>query len=215
MYAPPPFEHLHRPQLLEFIRTYPLGLVTVAQADGRTEMVLAPFRWKGTEEHPLLLMHLAADNPIAPLLASGKPAQIWFQGPQGYISSAWYGHPNVPTWNYQGVEVRGQFRAMTEAELREELQALTASHEPPESPVQMQRLPPAMVNGYMPHVVGCVMEQPDWRGVFKLSQNRNAADHARIVEELKKRGQGMDAALADAMEAFSPHRKNVPNETPT
>ncbi|SEF39789.1 Putative FMN-binding domain-containing protein [Algoriphagus boritolerans DSM 17298 = JCM 18970] len=33
-----------------------------------------------------------------------------FQGPYAYISSSWYNHENVPTWNYLAVHVYGKIR---------------------------------------------------------------------------------------------------------
>jgi len=205
MYAPHPFAHDRVDDLLAFIQHHPLGLLVAANAKGETEMALAPFRAYAVGGEIGLATHLASVNPMCPFLSEGGNVQVWFQGPQAYVSSAWYGHANVPTWNYMGVEARGRVRIMAEQELLQELAALTGEHEAPESPVQMHRLPPAMVRGYLPHLVGLVLEEVTMKGIYKLSQNRNQEDHARIVAALEQRGRGQDWAVAQAMRQTGTH----------
>ena len=35
---------------------------------------------------------------------------IIFPGPHAYVSSSWYDHENVPTWNYIAVHVYGKIK---------------------------------------------------------------------------------------------------------
>jgi transcriptional regulator len=52
--------------------------------------------------------HTARTDPVVSELLSGHQVLLVFQGPNGYISPAWYGEgPSPPTWNFTAVHVRG------------------------------------------------------------------------------------------------------------
>ena len=63
-----------------------------------------------------------------------------FQGPQGYVSPAWYPSKAehgkvVPTWNYVMVQARGRLRAIDDAAwLRAFVTRLTERHEGARAP---------------------------------------------------------------------------------
>ena len=48
-----------------------------------------------------------------------------FSGVHTYISSSWYNHENVPTWNYLAVHVSGKIRLIEGQELMDHLKSLT------------------------------------------------------------------------------------------
>jgi transcriptional regulator len=62
----------------------------------------------GDEESLVVLSHTARIDPASEELASGGEVLIVFQGPNGYISPAWYeAGPYVPTWNFMVAHVYG------------------------------------------------------------------------------------------------------------
>jgi predicted FMN-binding regulatory protein PaiB len=62
----------------------------------------------GAGEQLVLIGHAARADPVVPELFSGQEVLLVFQGPNGYISPAWYGEgPSPPTWNFTAVHVRG------------------------------------------------------------------------------------------------------------
>jgi transcriptional regulator len=62
----------------------------------------------GAGEQLVIIGHTARADPVVAELLSGQEVLLVFQGPNGYISPAWYGEgPSPPTWNFTAVHVRG------------------------------------------------------------------------------------------------------------
>jgi transcriptional regulator len=62
----------------------------------------------GAAEQLVIIGHTARADPVVSELLSGQAVLLVFQGPNGYISPAWYGEgPSAPTWNFTAVHVRG------------------------------------------------------------------------------------------------------------
>jgi transcriptional regulator len=62
----------------------------------------------GAAEQLVIVGHTARADPVVSALLSGQVVLLVFQGPNGYISPAWYGEsPSPPTWNFTAVHVRG------------------------------------------------------------------------------------------------------------
>jgi transcriptional regulator len=56
----------------------------------------------------VVIGHTARADPVVSELLSAQEVLLVFQGPNGYISPAWYGEdPSLPTWNFAAVHVRG------------------------------------------------------------------------------------------------------------
>lgn len=56
----------------------------------------------------VVIGHTARADPVVSALRSGQEVLLVFQGPNGYISPAWYGQsPSLPTWNFTAVHVWG------------------------------------------------------------------------------------------------------------
>jgi predicted FMN-binding regulatory protein PaiB len=55
---------------------------------------------RGAAEQLVIIGHTARADPVVSALRSGQQVLLVFQGPNGYISPAWYGEgPSPPTWN--------------------------------------------------------------------------------------------------------------------
>jgi transcriptional regulator len=62
----------------------------------------------GAAQQLVIIGHTARADPVVSELRSGQAVLLVFQGPNGYISPAWYGEgPSPPTWNFTAVHVRG------------------------------------------------------------------------------------------------------------
>ena len=62
----------------------------------------------GAGEQLVIIGHTARADPVVSALHAGQQVLLVFQGPNGYISPAWYGEgPSPPTWNFTAVHVRG------------------------------------------------------------------------------------------------------------
>lgn len=155
----------------------------------------APLTLHGTA----LRFHLARANRLHPHLA-GATVLASVAGPDGYISPNWYIHPGnqVPTWNYVAIEVDGVARALPEAALLEQLDALADRHEPRPNPWTRAKADPQAIAAMLRAIEGFAIDVTAVRGTTKLSQNKGAEDRAAVAAGLRRQG---NAALGDAMSA--------------
>ncbi len=151
----------------------------------------------------LLRGHFSKANAQWKQLEETAGAMVAFLGPHTYISPTWYDHPNVPTWNYQAVHVYGTVRAIHGAEaLHPDLRALAEHYEPAgtQGPrFDLDAMPADLRAAEIRGIVGFELRVTRVDAAFKLSQNRHAADRARIVTELDARGDDASKAIARAM----------------
>ena len=144
--------------------------------------------------------HLSNGNRAAKYVADAT-ILVSVTGVQGYITPNWYERPadQVPTWNYQAVEIDGVARRLDDAGLRAQLDSLADAHEPRPHPWTLAKTDPAAAAAMMRAITAYRIEVKAMRGTFKLSQNKTAGDRAGVIAGL--RGVG-NAALADVMEAL-------------
>jgi transcriptional regulator len=75
--------------------------------------------------------HLNRANPVARNIKKiDKEVLCDFTGAHTYISSSWYDHINVSTWNYEAVQIYGTVEIMSDDELYNHLKKLTDKYEP-------------------------------------------------------------------------------------
>lgn len=153
-----------------------------------------------TRDGDALSFHVARGNRIAAHL-DGAAVVASVSGVDGYISPNWYAAPanQVPTWNFVGIEIEGVARALDEAGLIAQLDALAARHEPqvnPASPWTRGKLDEAIFGRMLGAISGFRIEVAAIRETVKLSQHKSDADQAGTVAGL--RAADCDA-LADAM----------------
>lgn len=123
-----------------------------------------------------------------------------FSGPHTYISSSWYDHENVPTWNYIAVHVYGQLKILSDQELLHSLKELTDKYEKQsERPVSVEKMNPDFVKKEMLGIVGFEIEITKIEATYKLSQNRDAKNHDAIVSQLEKSKDHNSTAIAHEM----------------
>lgn len=147
-----------------------------------------------------LVGHAAAANPFCRHLPEGEEVMCVFQGPHAYISSSWYDHENVPTWNYMAVHAYGVLERMSSAHVRAHLKQLVDHHEAPESdPVDIDAMDPTMIEREMKGVVGFRIRVTEWQGKAKLSQNRDDANYHRVTEHLDARADPLSHHVSSEM----------------
>jgi transcriptional regulator len=130
-----------------------------------------------------LVAHVARPNPQWRLFAPGRPVLVVFSGAHTYVSPSWYEqHPSVPTWNYVAVHAYGVPRIIQDpGRVRDLLERLVrAFEEGRPDPWRMDSLPDTYVEGMMRGIVAFEIPIDRLEGKAKLSQNRPAADQARV-----------------------------------
>ncbi len=137
----------------------------------------------------LLEGHMARANPhwswLAGLHGQGQDVMAVFSGPSAYVSPRHYdNHLSVPTWNYAAVHVYGELELIDDAQAKDALlKRLIAQHEPAYA-AQWRDLPEDFQSKMLGAIVGFRLHIRRWEGKFKLSQNRSAAERARIREAM-------------------------------
>ena len=146
-----------------------------------------PVLVKQDGEKIVLRGHLAKSNAQLQALAHSETVLWVFQGPNAYVSPAWYPSKQlhgkvVPTWNYMLVEAQGQVKVFTdEDELLCLVTDMTNGHEQQRaSPWQVSDAPAQYVQSQLRGIVGIEMEVSQLSGKFKLSQNRSDEDQCGV-----------------------------------
>lgn len=207
MYVPKTFQENDRQQLLQFIGEHSFALLVMTNHAGLPVATHIPIELS-IDDHGAarLIGHVSKANPQAKLFGSETNALAVFSGPHSYISSSWYDHVNVPTWNYVAVHVYGRTRLLTDEEtlesLRKQVDKYEAASARPNTacPVSVESMTEAYVRKEMKGLVAFEMQIDTMQGAAKLSQNRDDANHAAIVENLHQQGDAGSHRIADEME---------------
>jgi len=197
MYIPKLYREEDREEILQFLRAnnFP-ALVTY---DGQKPIAThLPVEVVQNDDSSLTIFgHMSRANQQWKSFG-GQEALLIFQGAHTYISPRWYGHVNVPTWNYMMAHVYGKARLVEGDELYSLLSRLVKNHEA-ETSYRLDGLPQEFVRKEINGVVGFAVDVTRVDAGYKLSQNRNEADHENIVRELEARGDENSATVAREM----------------
>ena len=184
-------------ELREFIHANGFAIL-VSTVEGKPWATHVPLLLSGDKKK--LQGHIAKGNKQWKEWNADTEVLAIFQGAHAYISSSWYDHENVSTWNYLAVHVYGKLKIQTEQELLNSLKELTDKYEKQsEKPVSVDRMNPNYVKREMLGIVGFEIEISKMEAAYKLSQNRDAKNHEVIITELEKRGDPGSIAIATEM----------------
>ncbi|MEL6673386.1 MAG: FMN-binding negative transcriptional regulator [Bacteroidota bacterium] len=198
MYIPKRYEEDDPEEIIRLIQTYSFATLISGQPP-RPVATHLPLEWDLKEDgQARLLGHVARPNPQARAFDGQQVLLAIFHGPHAYVSSSWYDHPNVPTWNYQAVHVYGVATRLSEAETAASLEKLVSRYEAdrPEG-VSWQGFPDR-VKGMARGVIAFEMSVDRIEAKSKLSQNRQQADYEHIIKLLAE-GDEQERAVAEAM----------------
>ena len=182
MYIPGHFAEDDRATLYDVIRRNSFGILT-SQVDGRPFATHLPFLLDGDT----LVAHMARANPHWRGFAGGGEVLCVFSGPHAYVSPSWYAAENVvPTWNYVAVHAYGTPEIVDDAgsaygdqqRLVDEFESGFAN------PWALQDRDRGYIDGMIRAIVNFRIPIARIEGKFKLSQNRDAADRARVIDAL-------------------------------
>jgi len=210
MYVPRHFTESDPQRVGAFIVRHPFG--TLVTWDGQKPVAshLLMLLQEPADAPRCLIGHMARANPQWESFDPAREVMAIFQGAHTYVSAAWYSAPSAPTWNYSAAHVYGTPSIVSgRAELYGLLRELVDSQEaasPEAERYRLQSMPQPLVDGMMAAIVGFRITVTRVEAVAKLSQNRNEADHARIIEQLRKRGDADSLSVAREMEKRGPGR---------
>lgn len=182
MHPNPSFRGTGEDRALADVAERGFGVLTLNGPDG----ILAshiPFVME--EKH--IAAHIVRSNPIARVLRSGPVEGLLIvSGPDGYVSSDWYGLPQLlPTWNYIAIHIRGEVRALPDEALRPHLEALSDFNERrllPKKPWTMDKMDPDTLIRLMRTLVPIEIDIREIASTYKLGQNRGEAGRNAVAD---------------------------------
>ena len=152
------------------------------------------------EDKNLFSGHISRENPQADSLKDGDEVLAIFTGPHTYISSSWYDHENVPTWNYIAVHVYGKIRILNYEETVASLKLLVDKYESKqEKPLRIEDLSEKTMRQAR-GVLAFEIEITDIQAQKKLSQNRDDKNYKNIINQLDKSTEISDKQIAEECE---------------
>lgn len=197
MFVPKVFQHANDSEVRDFIRENGFGLL-VSQKDGRLHGTHIPMEL--SEDGAQLSGHVSKANQQWKDFKDGDEVMAVFTGPHTYISSSWYDHENVPTWNYVAVHVYGKVHVIEGEALVRSLKDLVDKYEKSSvNPVRVESMTPEFFRDHINALVGFVINVTEVQAAYKLSQNRDRKNYTAIISELEKRGDHHSQQVADAM----------------
>lgn len=201
MYVPEPFAVTDPEEVDALLGAARLGVLVTSGSAGLAATHL-PFVFDPARRQ--LRGHMARPNP-QPATGEGA-ALVIFPGLSAYVSPSFYASKavhgrSVPTWNYEAVHVHGQVRFIDDVEwLRSNVAALSERFEAGRAvPWSLDDAPADYIARLLRGIIGVEIAIDRIEAKRKLSQNRDAADRAGVIEGLEASGQAGDAAIADAM----------------
>lgn len=196
MFIPGRYKNENVEEILQFIQKNSFALLITTQ-NGMPLITHLPVELEVISGNTVLRGHVSRANNQHHTF-TGKGVAV-FQGPHSYISSSWYNHVNVPTWNYIAVHVTGQLRILNDDELYNSLKVLTDRYESAmENPVSVEGMHGHVIH-QMKGIVGFEMTMDKMEGKWKLSQNRDAEDYQNIILQLEKINKVNELMIAEEM----------------
>ena len=199
MYIPSYFKNEDLTEVRDFVNQNSFGIL-VTSVDKRPWGTHIPLEIeKDKAGNDVIYGHISRANPQWQFFNDDEEVLAIFNGPHAYVSSSWYGHENVPTWNYIAVHIYGRLQIIEEDELLYSLTKLVDKYEKnsPE-PVRVQEFSDRTMK-QVKGIVGFKIEITEIQAAYKLSQNRNNQDFESICNRLLQHGSGMNEQVVYEM----------------
>lgn len=193
MYVPSHFEET-RPEVLHgLIREHSLAALVTLGPEGLNANHIPLELDPGPAPFGTLRGHVARGNPVWRDFSRDVEALAVFQGPQAYISPAWYQTKRetgkvVPTYNYIVVHAYGPMRIIEDRTwLRGLVERLTNRYEAGRAePWKVTDAPADFVEQMLGAIVGIEIPLTRLVGKWKVSQNRPSPDRDGVVTGLRE-----------------------------
>ncbi|WP_066050727.1 FMN-binding negative transcriptional regulator [Robertmurraya korlensis] len=200
MYIPKYFKVKNVDEIWDFVQKNSFGTMVTTQ-HGKPIATHLPMGLHKKGDDYYITGHLAYGNAQWRTFDTSENVLVMFQGPHAYISSSWYGHEAVPTWNYQAVHIYGKASILEKEELIEVLTIMLEKYEKHrENPVLWDKLSPDLLESELKGIVGFKIKVEEIQAAYKLSQNRNETDYHNIIGKLQNEENLHSKQMAELME---------------
>jgi transcriptional regulator len=202
MYIPPYSKNQNEEEIKDFIRHHGFGIL-ISQVERKPYATHIPMML--SKDGNKLSGHLARGNKQWKDFNEHPDVLAIFSGPHTYISSSWYDHENVPTWNYIAAHVSGQIKIIEGEELLESLKHLTDKYEKPSAkPFTVEGMSPGYLKKELLGIVGFEIAITNIEATYKLSQNRDKENYQRVINALEERKDNDSHKIAEEMKKRRP-----------
>lgn len=199
MFIPDIYKNENQEEIHTFLQANSFGIL-FNQTEGKLTATHIPLELDTNKEGKLILHgHLSKENPQWKAFSENDEILAVFSGPHSYISSSWYDHENVPTWNYIAVHVYGKIKIIEGEAVISSLKKLVDKYEiASENPVRVEALSKKTMMQTR-GIVAFEIEITEINATKKLSQNRDDKNYQNIISELEKTKDNQSVALANEM----------------
>jgi transcriptional regulator len=199
MYTPEIYKNENQEEIKQFLQENSFGIL-INQTNGKLCATHIPLELETNEEgNEILYGHISKENPQWNGFLNNDQVLAVFSGPHSYISSTWYDHENVPTWNYIAVHVYGKIKIIEGEAVIESLKKLVDKYEQhSENPVRIEDLSKKTMLQAR-GIVAFEIEITEIQATKKMSQNRDEKNLKNIISELEKTEDFQSIAVANEM----------------
>ena len=199
MYIPDLYKNENQGDIQNFLNQNGFAIL-VNQTDGKLWATHTPLILEtNTDGKQILVGHISKANPQAESFKSNDEVLAVFSGAHTYISSSWYDHENVPTWNYLAVHVYGKVRVYNHEQAVDFLKKLVDKYEAKsEKPVRVENLSEKTMREAR-GIIAFEIEITSIEAQKKISQNRDDKNYQNIITELEKTNDNQALDIANEM----------------
>lgn len=207
MYTPPMFKS-DRAASLAFAQARCFGLACAWDGTKPVASSLPFYLTFADDGTPRAAFHVARHNPLIKLADGTTSWLLAVSGADAYVSPDWYVSPDqVPTWLYQVVHLTGTVRTLSDDELAEQIETLSAKFEDrllPKKPWVSSKMTAGRLEAMKKAIVGMVMTVDVIEGSFKLNQHKSDADYIALTEALSAQPEADSRVIAGLMREARP-----------
>jgi len=205
MYIPDSYKNENQAEIEDFLKKNSFGIL-INHTRGKLWATHIPLELENKNGKAILCGHISKENPQWKGFEDNDQVLAVFSGPHAYISSSWYDHENVPTWNYIAVHVYGKVKIVDEEATVAMLKQLVDKYETDsENPVRVEdfsKKTMLQARG----IVGFEIEIESIEATRKMSQNRDEKNFNIIIEKLSETKTDNSVAVAEEMRRCPIHK---------
>jgi len=202
MYIPDLYKNEDKDSIRKFLKENAFGIL-INQTNGKLCATHIPLELEYNKQGEEVLMgHIAKENPQWTAFDSNDEILAVFTGPHSYISSSWYDHENVPTWNYSAVHIYGKIKIIEGDAVIDSLTKLVDKYEQhSKCPVRVADLSQKTMLQTR-GIVAFEIKIEEIQAQNKMSQNRDDKNYSNIISELEKTENTQSIAVAKEMPKY-------------
>lgn len=199
MYTPEIYKNENQEEIKKFLQENSFGIL-INQTNGKLWATHIPLEFDTNKNGKTILCgHISKENPQCNGFIDNDQILAVFSGPHSYISSSWYDHENVPTWNYIAVHVYGTIKIIEgEAAIAVLKKQVDKYEKNSKNPIRIEHLSQnTMLQSR--GIVAFEIEITEIQATRKMSQNRDEKNYQNIISELEKNNTNESIATANEM----------------